>query len=185
VARSRGLSRGHPSTRRKVGWEQGVGQVAVQTQVNSSVALIATAALAVLDDGITLVRTRGSAMFQLESATSGLDGFAGAIGIGVATSAAVTAGAASVPTPITEQAWDGWLYWNRLDLRAASVMGSAAASDIDILNSVTAVQRFDIDSKAMRKLRVDDSIYCAIEVTEVGTAVMSWRIDSRMLFKLP
>ena len=123
-------------------------------------------------------------MAQLLSATNQADGFHGAIGIGVATTAAVSAGAGSVPTPLTEQDWNGWIYHKYFNINAASVMDSGAATDIDIQNSVTACHRFDYDSKAMRKLSDADTIYGCIEVTEIGTATMNFSSNCRMLFKL-
>jgi len=186
VARPRGSFRGRQSSpRRKVGWEQGPGKTTAQAAISTSSSVIVDAALSVLLDGLTLVRTRGQLLLRLTSATSEGNGFQGAFGIGVATTAAVVAGAASVPTPITEQAWDGWLYWTPIILRSVGVMDGTAANDADSINAVSAVQRIDVDSKAMRKLKADDSIYAILEVTEGGTANLAWEFDSRMLFKLP
>ena len=42
-----------------------------------------------------------------------------------------------------------------------------------------------MDSKAMRKLNVQDSIYAIIEVEEIATATASVFMDTRMLFALP
>jgi len=141
--------------------------------------------VSILADGVTLIRTRGRLQLYLEAATSGRDGFSGAFGIGVATTAAVVAGAASVPTPITEQDWEGWLFWTAIQLHAGDPITGDAVVDADLVNVQTAVQIVDIDSKAMRKLGEDMTIYGALEVTEVGTATLDWSVDSRMLFKLP
>ena len=173
------------ANRRRVGWEAGVGQVGVQTQLASSSSIIANQAVAALQDGLTLVRTRGRFQIFLQSASASGDGFSGAIGIGVATVAAVSAGVASVPTPITEQGWDGWLYWQAIQVHAAGVVAGSVSDDTDAMTGVVGTQVFDIDSKAMRKLRIDDSIYLAIEVVEIGTATALWFVDTRMLFKLP
>ena len=175
------LGRGQ-SQRRRVGWEEGIGQVADQTNFTGSASDLVSSALTVLLDGLTLVRTRGVLQFSLLTASAPSEGFAGAFGIGVATTAAVTAGASSVPTPITEQSWDGWLYWVAIKAVSMSVVDQ---TDDSPLNVGLASQTIHVDSKAMRKLREDDSIYGAMELTEIGTATLRWAFDSRMLIKLP
>jgi len=132
----------------------------------------------------TLIRTRGEVLLRLESAASQGEGFFGAIGIAKATTAAVTAGVGSVPTPIAEEDWDGWLWHRYFHLLAVSPLDGQAAVDLDILNSVTAALRFDFDSKAMRKINELESLYGALEVTEVGTATLTFNANSRQLFKL-
>ena len=108
------------------------------------------------------------------------------MGIGIATLAAVTAGVASVPTPITEAGWDGWLWHMFFQCRAAGIIDGSAMGDTDAVNPTAAAVRFEIDSKAMRKFEDTDlAIYAALEVSEVGTSTMVWSFDSRALFKLP
>ena len=46
----------------------------------------------------------------LSAATSALDGFNGAFGIGLVTRQALAVGVSAVPTPLDEEDWDGWLY---------------------------------------------------------------------------
>ena len=53
-----------------------------------------------------------------------------------------------------------------------------------VVNSTTAAIRVDVDSKAMRKCSVDETIFAVIEVAELGTASLSWSFNSRLLFKL-
>ena len=184
MARQRGFPLAHRSRRRTSAWEEGVGGVAVQAQITASGTTLVTSALAAAVDGLTLVRTRGRLQLFLTAAGSPLDGFAGAFGIGLATAAAVTAGAASVPGPITEQDWDGWLYWTPLQIIAVGIIDGSAATDSDNMNAVTAAKDIEVDSKAMRKLGLGDSLYGALELSETGVATLNWRFDSRMLFKL-
>ena len=184
MARSRGF-RQAPQTRRRKGWEVGIGQVAPQTAITGSSSVIVTSGLQPTIDGLTLLRTRGSLLYFLSLATAALDGFRGAFGIGIVTSAAFTAGAASVPTPITEQGWDGWLFWHRIDATAASPIAGGVSADADALLPLVAGERVEIDSKAMRKVAQDETIFAAIELVEVGTATFQWAVDSRMLFALP
>jgi len=181
VPRSRGSFRGRVSTRRRVGWDLGPGGTTAQTNFTTSSAQIASAAINALLDGLTLVRTRGMLTCRLLSAAAVGDGFSGAFGIAKATTAAVAAGAASVPTPITEQEWDGWLYWTPVQLHASSVL-----SDTSVLENM-GITTFvhEVDSKAMRKLDENESLYASMELVETGTGSLGWFFDSRMLFKLP
>ena len=154
------------------------------TPITGSVSVIGGTAIGPTVDSLTLIRTRGSFSCHLESATTQGDGFHGAIGIGKATLAAFTAGVASVPTPITEEAWDGWLYHRYFTINAGGPIAAATAADQqNQVNNVTAALRDEVDSKAMRKIDVDSVFYFAIEVIEFGTATMDFSFNSRMLFK--
>ena len=136
--------------------------------------LLMTTGAAAGVDGLTLVRTRGELLIRLTAASAISEGFFGAFGIGVVTVAAFTAGAASVPTPVTEETWDGWLYhtyWQCISQSAGVIENSSW-------------YRKTIDSKAMRKLAVDEIIFAVVEFTEVGTSGVSFNFNSRILMKL-
>ena len=165
-------------TRRRVGWEEGTGGTGSET-VGASSSIIVGSSLAVLADGFTLVRMRGHISAFLTAVTGAGDGFTGAFGIGLATTAAIAVGVSAVPTPITEQDWDGWLYWTPFWCRGVK------ASSTDGANAVSGAFRQEIDSKSMRKVGESMSFYAAFEVVETGSAVMEFMHDSRMLFKLP
>jgi len=158
---------------RQTSWELGTGGTAL-TQLSASGASFLGSAIAPVVDGLTLVRTRGILQVQIESGTAVGDGAFGAFGIGRATSAAVAAGIGSVPTPITEQAWDGWLYHSFFAVHRG-ITGDSSVSN---------TQSYQIDSKAMRKLPVDESIFAVIEIVEIGGVILDVWHDSRMLFKL-
>jgi len=165
------------ASQRRTGWEDGTGSTS-PSAISGSTAGFVGLALAALVDGLTLVRTRGSINALLLTASAAGDGFQGAFGIGLATAAAVAVGILAVPTPITEQDWEGWLFWHTVSVHA----GDRTAGDS---NWNQATQRIEIDSKAMRKLGSDMALYAAFEVVEEGTATMEIWHDSRMLFKLP
>ena len=171
--RSRGFSPGR--SRRKSEWFQGPGGTAV-TSVSSSTSTFLGSAVQTTAIEETLVRTRGILDCFLTSATSPGDGFFGAFGIGRATAAAVAGGVTTVPTPITELGWDGWLYHTFI---------SCHESSADEAGSGSSVFRIEVDSKAMRILQNDENFYAALEVIEIGTAAMSVFFDCRMLTKLP
>ena len=162
-------------SRRLTTWDEGVGGGAPVVET-APVSRFLGSALQFSVDGLTLVRTRGQFMANLTSASAAAAGFHGAVGIGLATAAAVAVGITAVPTPITEQGWDGWIWWMPIYCfagRADEVMG-------DLAN-----QRTEIDTKGMRKITEEDALYAAIEVSEVGVASLNVALDCRMLFKLP
>jgi len=132
----------------------------------------------------TLVRTRGSMLLTLKNATAQGDGFTGAIGIAKATTAAVVAGVGSVPTPLTEEDWDGWIWHRYFALSSQDPIDGGGITDRDLQNPVTASLRFDFDSKAMRKVLELETLYGVIEVTEVGTSTLALFANCRQLFKL-
>ena len=187
MAISRGLRRGRTtrSSRRRTSWEVGPGGT-TPTVITASGNAFLGSAVTPLADGLTVARIRGQLMLYLSTATTILDGFAGAFGIGKTTTQAVTAGAGSVPTPIDEQDWDGWLFHQYFALKAPVVVGGGGVQTTggEIL-AVSAALRMDVDTKAMRKLNQEDAIYAMIQVTEVGTAQMNVAFDSRMLVFLP
>ena len=175
------------SLRRKTSWNIGpqTGVDGAPQGISASTASLATGLAVVLESGLTLVRTRGDLNLILQIAGN-QEGFHGAFGIAIATSPAVTAGIASVPTPITEEDWDGWLYHRYFSLIAGGAIAAAtAAQQADQVNASSAALHIEVDSKAMRKLAVDETLYAAIEVVELGTATMQWAFNSRMLVKLP
>jgi len=175
------------SVRHRSSWEVGPetsGGGAIQS-VTSSMASLAGTAVQATEDGQTLIRTRGELLLFLDTAVTALDGFHGAFGIAKATSAAVLAGAASVPTPITEEAWDGWLYHRYISLFSAGPIAVATAAQEALqVNNVCAALRIEVDSKAMRKQDVNEAFYAAVEFVEVGAATLRWAFNSRMLLKL-
>jgi len=173
----RGFSR-VPQRRRK-GWEEGVGQNTLQTPLTASGSAIASAAISVLVDGLTLLRLRGALTIYVSGPTAD-DGFTYNFGIGITTVAAITAGVGSVPTPTTEQDWDQWIFWHTGSLKTIN----ATAGDLGI-NAVGMYERVPIDTKAMRKLNEDSAIYAVIEVVETGMSVFNWHLDSRILVALP
>ena len=178
MATSRGGRHQVRSQRRRTSWELGPGgggEVAITAVGSQFIDQVISPTI----DGLTLARLRGRMSCFLTAATAAGDGFTGAWGIGVATAAAVAAGIGSVPTPFTEQAWDGWIYWSPIQV----YVGDRTAGDsmYDVASQVEVV-----DTKAMRKLNIEDAIYAAVEIeVEEGTAVAELRFDSRTLMFLP
>jgi len=180
---SRGSSRVRPiSTRRLTEWDEGPGGVTVTdltTTVPSFVGSVIVASL----PGVTIIRIRGELMVHLRLVTAANDGCRGAFGIGIASAAAVAVGIGSVPTPITEQGADSWMYWKAFSL-ALPQIGTGASTGLASLETVS--MRVEVDSKAMRKLPQDLNLYAAVELGEItGTIACQVSFDSRILGKLP
>jgi len=129
-----------------------------------------------LGDGDTLVRVRGSLEAVIQSSNVAGSGFHCAIGIGIVNEMAFTVGATAVMEPITDADWDGWLYHRFFDLH----VGDQTAGDIQ-----ERPVQFEVDSKAMRKLKQDDVVFAIVEVVETGIAEIDVFFDSRILLALP
>jgi len=173
-------SRGFPSRttirspRRKVEWFGGVGGTGL-TSVSASVAVLLGSGIITGFGEETLIRVRGLFDMFLVSSTSPGDGFFGAIGIGLAPTSAFLAGAASLPQPISELGWDGWLFHHFVSIHEGSP---------DEAGSGSSQHRFEIDSKAMRIVNTDMTLFAMLEVLEIGTASASVFCDTRFLSKL-
>ena len=186
MARSRGFLRDRGSRRpnRLTSWDLGPGGTS-SVSISSTSSTFLGSFVSPTQDGLTVIRTRGELLIFLTAASAQDNGITGAFGIGLATAAALTVGATAVPTPITEQDWDGWIYHRYFSLTAAAAIAASAAEAPELVHPVTAALRLEVDSKAMRKVVEEDGLYAIIEVVESGTAVALAHFNSRMLFKLP
>ena len=173
----RGSNRVQVRSRRKSNWNDGPGRDTAQTQQGGTGAALFTFGQQALDGGLTLVRTRGMLTLFISSGDAIASGYSGAFGIGICTAAAFAIGVTAVPTPIAERVAGGvnWIFWEAFSCKVA------AANEFGTEASVV---RIPVDSKAMRKLDEGDTIYAAIEATEVVNAVMQIHFDSRLLVKL-
>ena len=174
------------TARRLTSWEIGPtsGTNGASLALSASTAQIGALGSETIVAAATLVRTRGDFLLFLKSSNAAGGGFHGAFGIGLIGKPAFTAGVASVPTPLTEVDWDGWLFHRFFSCISTGVIDGSVSSDQDQGNALAAVVRFEIDSKAMRKSGTDMVFYSAIEVTEAGVSTAEWLFNSRMLFKL-
>ena len=165
--------RGRVQTKRSVFWAN--GPEARDEARASTGAILWTAGVTTILGEVTLVRTRG--IISLFNGVAGAigDGMFGAVGLGIVTVKAFTAGLASVPLPLTEPEWDGWFWHNYFDLRVVSATLGDGANQ--------AIQTLVIDSKVMRKLGEEEVIIGVVEVVESGTASVEFNADIRMLFK--
>ena len=131
-------------------------------------------------DGLTTVRIRGQFTLHLDVVTTIGDGFAG-VGLGICNVSenAFGAGVASVPHPLTDIQWDGWM-WHQL----LGEFDGSSTTEVG-RNPMEAV-RMEIDTKAMRKTRAGDLLIGVIELgTEVGAATLAFTSRTRVLDLLP
>ena len=169
------------SLRRKTAWTSGPGSTANTVVTSSTVAFLGSAIVPQVE-GLTIVRIRGELEMHLSLATNSNDGFRGAIGIGLATTAAVVAGIASVSTPITEEDAEIWLWHRYFACNSPVPFTAGAAQDgPDIASSL----RLEVDTRAMRKYPSEMSLYAVIEPVETGVATLNVSFNTRMLVKLP
>ena len=168
----------HPRGQRSSGvardWGAGVGGSALTTIVTSS-SVVLGSGVQTTGSELTLLRTRGICdLFLQGSGAADGDGMFGAIGIGVFTDPAFIAGVGSLPTPVTDVEWNGWLWHSFF---------SVHNPDITFGGSPVVHQRFEIDSKAMRKFDASQVMAAVIETVEIGTAVLNVFMDTRILFQ--
>ncbi len=158
--------------RRVADW--GIGPEGVVQRAASGSVLFPNGAQPVVPEP-TLVRTRGHVLLFLSSAVGVADGFDGAVGIGMVTDKAFAAGIASMPTPITDLGWEGWLWHSFFSVKAVGAQSTVTTA---------AIQRITIDSKAMRKTGDEMVWFAALEATEGGEAVLNASLNCRLLLKL-
>ena len=125
---------------------------------------------------LTLVRIRGNLTFWLEVVGSIGDGFTRVYaGIGVANSEAFTAGSASLPGPLSDPEWGGWMWYEAL----GPIIG-LSVTEADNTGPLSQV-RVPIDTKAMRKLEANQTIFGMVQTaTEVGVATLNFQMSTRM-----
>ena len=166
-------------SRRATSWTFGPTQV--PADLSAAGAAVWPLATGTIEDGTTLIRTRGVFSAVLTAVGTIGDGFTNAaIGIGITTEEAfVVGGTPSVPHPLADDDWEGWIYHKIIGAFRGSSTTPLGRSPMEAV-------RFDIDSKAMRKWEDGMVIFGITEVaTEVGVATLQVQGDTRILVKLP
>ena len=166
----------HPRAQRSSGvsrdWEEGTGGSAVLSITGPGASLLGSG-VNPMGGELTVLRTRGIFDIFLTSATSAGDGFFGAVGIGIGSLQAFNAGAVSLPSALDEALSNIWLWHSYFSIHAGEAGGLSGGPE--------AHQRIMIDSKAMRKIDANQVMYASIDRVEIGTAVASVFLDSRVL----
>ena len=167
-----------PRSRRVTNWGLGPnGDTMTFTTITPQIA--SSGVFLTSETEATIVRVRGDMQITQTGTNGAGAGFAGAIGMGLVNSEAFTAGIASVPSPIQENSWPGWLWYHHFNV--FSITGTIA----DGANAASIMQRITIDSKAMRKWGQDQTLLVVIEPEqETGAATMVVNFNTRVLVKL-
>ena len=184
MARLRGFSsrRVVGASRRKTDWSEGPFST-IQSLAVGNVATQFTSGQQATQPGLTIVRIRGEFAWSIVAAASANDGFdALAIGICVITENQNSVGVTSIPHPLADMEWDGWMYHRLVTGLKALVVDTAEQWG----NAGSAQGRVEIDTKAMRKLTETDLVVGVVETgVEVGAATIHFHCRTRMLAKLP
>jgi len=145
---------GHTSSVPHKEWSAALKGQIVGMDIAEGVVGVGDGALAVALP-FTILRTRGRVMLELNTAGAG-ERVVCAVGITVAGDRAVAAGVASLPGP-QSQGEAPWLWHDYLTVSS----GSEAAVISEFL-----VDRVTLDSKAMRKVRDDQTLVLMAEISE-------------------
>ncbi len=122
-------------------------------------------------EALTIVRTRGFVCIKPNSVAADAE-IIGAVGMGIVSSEALTAGIASMPEPFTDADWGGWALW-----RAFSY--DFEFSDASGFNFPG--WNFELDSKAMRKMGPNEAL---VVIAESQTGAYDMAFIHRVLVKL-
>ena len=125
----------------------------------------------------TLVRTRGRIMATTDVSSTLSSRCIVTAGI-IKVTAAALAGSA-VPTPLADVGSD-WLWWD------VFTIGDPEAATFPEIGSTLSVDRISIDSKAMRKVGLNEVLIIVFELTtNEGVMVANLQGNIRMLLKAP
>ena len=121
----------------------------------------------------TIVRIRGSGLAQLDQ--GGADGAAVyAMGLMVVSDDQNTAGVTAIPSPLEDK--DGDWIWHR-----SGVLRTITGTDSDTYGSQ--VDRFEVDSKAMRRVKQNDVLAMVVDMANfTGTNTVDAAASFRVLF---
>ena len=126
---------------------------------------------------LTVVRIRGMFTALLKTADAANAGFTGAVGIGIVSADAFAIGITAIPKPFSDAEWPGWLWHQFFDLTASFALAANTTQPPSI--------RIPVETKAMRKLRLNEILFANFEVGETAAATLRMTFVSRMLVKLP
>ena len=176
MARRKVFQRAAP--RRRSTWEGSAIAASMTTGVQTQQAIVSEALLENVPNP-TVVRMRGELLVRVTAA-----GAAGAtarmvMGIKLATASAFAAGGASVESPNTEIGGD-WIWWQSVTMHNAAALVSGSNND-----NVGILTRVPIDSKSMRKVKINEVLILVFHNVVVGgTQSITVTGTVRVLLKL-
>ncbi len=183
MARGRRFSSGSAraaGARRLTNWELGPGGDDLPTwdriSFTSSSQAILGSGVTPINPNLTIIRIHGTVNIALRVADASLSGFNYAMGIGVVTLDAFTAGIGSVPKPFDDISWPGWM-WHH--------MGALHSPVGALVQDMGAQKVLNFESKSMRKLRLNEVLMWVVQVGESGASTIDFEGATRVLVKLP
>ena len=153
MARRHAVSRG-----RKIDFKQWIAAPGLLETLTTAVTRV-SGSLAFLEPG-TILRWRGyfSAFMDESGATAG-DRMVITVGIGIFSTDAVTVGENAMPDPADEPEYP-WVWWKEFSLHTEVAAGPSGGWGIQ-------AQRYDIDSKAMRRIKPGESLVLVFQTTNL------------------
>jgi len=115
-------------------------------------------------------------VFLRSDQTASTEDFFGAIGVAIVSDQAVAVGVSAVPTPITDTSSDLWFVHQM-------IAGGIMAGGTPVEGNIRSL-RYEIDSKAMRKVNGDQDLVVVGEVDTGAGNGMFVAIGGRLLVKL-
>jgi len=161
--------------RRLTQWSEGVQGVNDHTASDTKTLFASAIAFG---EPLTIIRMRGELSgFMTVAGTAG-DGFREmAVGIGIVSTDAVSVGVTAIPGPLGPDMGWSWIYHRLFSMQNSSTGADGATGSGSF--------RFEIDSKAMRKVGPNETLVAVSQVTtETGTAGARLTLDTRLLVKL-
>ncbi len=146
-------SRGRSGRRTDYDWE---GAIIAQTSLNA--ATVVEFSLFVADSAETLVRMRGEVTAHLDQ-TGSTAADAATIGFGLIVA---PTGATVAVSPVTDPGAN-WLWHTFITLATEFAVASGN-------NEILAAARVEIDNKAMRRLREDETVFLVVENSSLNGA---------------
>ncbi len=147
------------------------------TDITAFTALAAATAIfdqsVTFGEPVTVVRTRGTLWVSPDTISATESAF-GALGMAVVQTQASAVGVGLLPTPITDEGSDVWFMW-------IPWMGSLLFADST--GMLKGYERFDFDSKAMRKVEENETVVVVIENAS-ATFGVQYILKFRQLVKL-
>jgi len=172
LARRRGFVQARmQGPRRATEWGASADVTTATTLAAATNVIQQSFSVAVLSDVVptTIVRVRGHIWVASDQASVSEEPF-GAIGFALVSQNALTAGVASIPGPITNEPDDRWFVYETFQAYFATGEG-------------VSWQRYDFDSKAMRKVEDGDALVVMVENAH-STMGLEFIVKFRILFKL-
>ena len=123
----------------------------------------------------TIIRTRGSVYVGSDQSAAD-EVQVGGLGLTFVSETAQAAGVASLPGPITQFGWEGWLWYQMFAQLGTRNTGGGT------ITRLSGGQVYEVDSKAMRKFTSDQSLVLVAENSHaaMGLVVM---VQLRILVK--